>query len=443
MNKNSYALIVILLGSFLLCIFYSFFYRIHPVVDAKAYDRIGWNLAQGFGFREDANVSYEFDHAITRAGPGYEFFLAGLYRMFGHRYEPVWIAQALLHALSVFFLYCIARRTFREQGESIGLVAASLFAFWPDLIEISAMLMTETLYLFFTILVVYFFVRAYEKSENKFLAAVLGITTGLAILTRPPILLFAPVFIFFYCQKRQFKPLILYSSLLILSLAPWTIRNYLIYHEPVFTTMIGDYNLWLGNTLQSDGGQYNLPYNPLNAYVDQYGFFGLKEKARAEFWGFVFGHPLVFFKLCLIRFIRYFSLIRPMGFWFYQSGFPQLAFVASSLVWIAGVFVTGFLGMFTIMKEKVKNAQSYLIALALTAPILLLPTVVQSRYRFQIYPFMVLFAGYAFVVGVRKSGWQRNALFTIVFFFFVSVSDVLMNVGIIADRIGNFLNLLY
>ena len=33
--------------------------------------------------------------------------------------------------------------------------------------------------------------------------------------------------------------------------------------------------------------------------------------------------------------------------------------------------------------------------LTLTEPILLLVTVVQSRYRFQIYPFLALFGGYA------------------------------------------------
>lgn len=462
--RQNQILTAIFLGSFFICIFYFFYHRIHPVVDAQAYDQIGWNLAQGLGFREDATKSYEFDHAITRAGPGYEFFLAGIYVVFGHHYEPVWIMQAILHVLSAYLLYLVSRRIFPEWKKA-ALISTALFAFWPDLIEISAMLMTETLYLFFTILVIYLFVRAYEAPQHRTLAALLGAATGIAILTRPPILLFIPIFFFFYFSATRMKnnppsiaagqvpngllkdrgglmdiyiAMSVFSLFLILTLAPWTIRNYFVYHQPILTTMIGQYNLWLGNTLASDGGQYNLPYNPLNEFVDQEGFFGLKDKARAEFLGFVLAHPFIFLKLCALRFIRYFSLIRPMGFWFYQSGLPQLAFIASSLFWIVGVFIAGFSGMVMALKKEytkftthyslLTTIHSYLAVLALTAPMLLLPTVVQSRYRFQIYPFLALFAGYA----IAK---RKLEIIPILLLAVVTAIDIVLNLGLIADRL--------
>lgn len=62
------------LGSFIFSLGYAFYSRIPPAVDAKAYDAIAWNLAQGYGYKENRDLAYEKDYALGRAGPGYEFF---------------------------------------------------------------------------------------------------------------------------------------------------------------------------------------------------------------------------------------------------------------------------------------------------------------------------------------------------------------------------------
>tara|TARA_Y100000310_G_scaffold339408_1_gene431964 strand:- start:1157 stop:1432 length:276 start_codon:yes stop_codon:yes gene_type:complete len=61
--------------SFLITIGYAFIFQINPVVDAKAYDRIAQNLLTGNGFVEDTTVPIEYDSAIVRVGPFYQFFL--------------------------------------------------------------------------------------------------------------------------------------------------------------------------------------------------------------------------------------------------------------------------------------------------------------------------------------------------------------------------------
>ena len=55
---------------------YSFYFKITPAIDARAYNDIAWNIAQGNGYRESADVPFEKDNSIVRVGPGYEFFLA-------------------------------------------------------------------------------------------------------------------------------------------------------------------------------------------------------------------------------------------------------------------------------------------------------------------------------------------------------------------------------
>ncbi len=398
---RKHLLAIILVLSFLASVFYSFVYQIRPVIDAQAYDKIAVNLLAGNGFKEEATKSYEFDYAIVRAGPAYEFFLAGIYVVFGHYYEMVWILQALLHTISVYLIFLSCREIFKEKGDIIGLIAAALFGLHPDLIEISAMLMTETLYLFLLVLIIWLFIKLYQKPERTCYSVFLSFVIGLTILSRPPIILFVPIIFVFYILNKKYKQCALFSLVFILTLLPWVIRNYLIYHQFILTTLIGEYNLWVGNTLLANGGQISGGYNPLTTYVDIYSFFSLKQKASQEFFLFITNYPLVFIKLCFLRIIRYFSLIRPMGFWFYQTGLSQLLFVASSAVSIIILFVSGFSGMILSLLEKNKPMR-YLIAFAVTSPLVLIPTVVQSRYRFQIYPFLAIFGGYVLVALFTK-----------------------------------------
>jgi len=157
--KQNKILILILLVSFGLSFFYSFHFRIKPQVDAQAYDSIGFNIAQGYGYRQTVGSDFTQDTSITRVGPLYEYFLAGIYKIFGHHYEPVWIVQAVMHALSTWFVYLTALLIFSNFASKrrIGLWAAAILGFYPDLIEISAMVLTETLYIFLFCLILYLF----------------------------------------------------------------------------------------------------------------------------------------------------------------------------------------------------------------------------------------------------------------------------------------------
>ncbi len=419
LNKNK-ILFLILLISLGLSLGYSFFYRIEPVVDAQAYDRIALNIIGGHGFAEDASKDPLFDHVITRAGPAYEYFLAFIYKLFGHYYEIVWLIQALLHTGTAYLIFLICQNIFstrdampaikqgliseeKESGTVIGLIAAAIIGFHPDIIEISAMLMTETLYVFLVALAILCFVKIWKAPQNLLLHSAFGIILGATILSRPPVLLFLPIILVFYLLRKYYVQLILFMIFFVAVLAPWTIRNYTLYHQFIPTTLISEYNLWVGNTLRSTGGQISGGYNPATEYAEQFGYLSFKEAARDHFYAFIVTQPLAFAKLVLLRVIRYFSLIRPMGFWFYQSGLGQMLFVVFSLFSIGILFISGFSGLLQAFKQR-KALWNYLIVFALTAPLALLPAVVESRYRFQIYPFLAIFGAYFLV-----SFWQKRS----------------------------------
>ncbi len=386
---------LILALSLALSLGYSFYHRIEPTVDARAYDQIARNILKGEGFREHTNIPLVYDPSIIRAGPLYEYFLASVYAVFGHHFEVVWIIQALLHASTAALLYFICVRMFvgSEKKKTIGLWAMTLFAFHPDLIEIAAMLMTETVYLFLVVSVLALFVLVFERPEKSFLALSLGLATGLAVLSRPPILFFVPVILFLYLVRKHFWQAVVFTVVFIAVLTPWSLRNYSVYTQFIPTTLIGEYNIWVGNTLLSSGGQIAGGPNPAFDYAQKQGYLGFKDEARKEFRAFIAEHPLVFAKLSMFRFVRYLSLIRPMGFWFYQSGTGQLLFVVCSLVSIAALFLFGFSGLWQAFKKKTLLFR-YLLVFAALAPLPLLAATVESRYRFQLYPLLAIFAGY-------------------------------------------------
>ena len=438
-NYSTKTIISVVIGLiFLVSFSYAMYHQIHPIVDSKAYNKIALNIIEGNGFREEVDQSFQFDRSIQRAGPAYEFFLAGVYSIFGYHFWIVWLLQSILLASSSFLLYCIGRRIFPNTGAIIGIMAAILFGFHPDLVEISAMIMTENFYLFLTVLTAYFFVRVYEKPDSLFFASLLGTFTAIGILSRPPILLFVPIIVVFYFIKKKYAPIAVFLITCFALLVPWTVRNYQIYDQFIPTTLIGEYNIWVGNTLQADGGQLGGGYNPFNEHVESKGFFSIRDAARDAFKIFLIEHPFEFIKLTAIRTIRFFSLIRPMGFWFYQTGLSQMAFVISSALAIAVLFISGFSGMFALLKKK-SSIHKYLIAFALSAPVLLLVTVVQSRYRFQIYPFLALFGAY-FLYNAYKDfkSVKKYLWYSLAGLFLFSVIDILFFWDLIINRLESF-----
>jgi hypothetical protein len=247
--------------------------------------------------------------------------------------------------------------------------------------------------------------------------------------------LFVLIFAVYFIFKKRYAVLVLFCGGVVAALIPWAYRNFIIYHQFILTTMIGQYNLWIGNRLESTGGQIAGGVNQLIEYAAVYGFYSVPQKAKQEFLLFLTGHPLVFIKLCVLRTIRYFSLIRPMGFWFYQHGIKQAVFVFCSGVWIALTFIGGFGGL---VMGAYKRRDGLVVAgiLALSAPLLLLPTVVESRYRFQIYPFLAIFGSYVVLERKKIFKEQRGlALGILVFLFGITVADAATFWPVILDHL--------
>ena len=434
--RGNKALIVILFVSFCLSLAYSFHFRIGPAVDARAYDNIGWNLASGQGYREDLTKDIAYDASLTRVGPLYQFFLAGIYKVFGHHYEPVWIAQALLHALSAWLVYLTARLVFSlsDCRRAVALWAAAIFGWHPDLIEISAMLMTETLYLFLVCLMVYLFFRYFNR-EDYFAAAMLGLFSGLAVLARSPVMFFIPVIIFYFYKKNRIKQGILFLLVLIAVFVPWTIRNSIVYDKFLPLGGSGAFNFWIGNYHGGKGEQE--PKAEHNYFVDNMPMAGLQDESMKQFKIFLRDYPAEFVKISVLRVNKYFSLIRPLGFWFYQAGRGQIVFVFSSALAIGLLFITGFAGFLKSLKLKDWKI-NYLAAFTVITPLIIFATVIESRYRFQIYPLLAIFAGFYIVDFFKTKRLDKYFWLVLLILLANSSIDFIINWSKFKDRITHF-----
>lgn len=433
-------IILIVLAAFLASMVYSFYFRIRPYVDAAAYDIIAWNLVQGNGYRENLSVDIQYDYAIARVGPLYEYFLAGIYKIFGHHYEWVWFFQAILHALSAFFIYslCLVVFDYSEKKRYIGFLAAAIFGFYPDLLEISAMLMTETMYLFLLILMVYLFFRFFDQ-RKWFSGPVLGFVSGIAVLSRPPVLFLLPIIVFYFIQKKQFLIGGLFILGIFVAVIPWSARNYQIYGQPMPLGAAGSYNLWIGNHLGANGEQEQS--SEALEFIATHPIKDLAGKSAAEFKNFIWHHPGEFTKLTLLRINKYFSIIRPMGFWFYQHGIGQLVFVLSSAVASILLFIFGLAGMFRAWRRKTPKI-FYLFLFTLITPLIIFVSVVETRYRFQIYPFLAIFSAYMLTDSLATSHWRENKSLWISAIILLTngLVDLSLNVWKIKDKIGVFFN---
>ena len=88
-----------------------------------------------------------------------------------------------------------------------------------------------------------------------------------------------------------------------------------------------------------------------------------------------------------------------MGFWFYQTGWGQFLFLISSALASACLFIFGLGGAIKAFMAREEKLY-YLLALAVITPLIIFITVVETRYRFQIYPLLAVFAGY-FIISLK------------------------------------------
>jgi 4-amino-4-deoxy-L-arabinose transferase-like glycosyltransferase len=232
--------------------------------DAAEYDSYALNLAQGRGYRgispdvksPDGQL---LDHPTAYRAPGTSTFWAGLYRIFGHRYDALRIAQCVLGTLTILLIYAIGRYCF---DETVALLAAAIYALWPTALLYSTELGSEPLYTFFFCWFIYASLKFAERPA-WLNAVTAGLLLGLAMMTRSnAVLMVISVIPWVFWQFRKMPRLIVQGLAIpfiaTATLIPWTVRNYEVFHAFIpFETGGGDVALGSYNRIVANDPLYH------------------------------------------------------------------------------------------------------------------------------------------------------------------------------------------
>jgi 4-amino-4-deoxy-L-arabinose transferase-like glycosyltransferase len=123
----------------------------------------------------------------------------------------------------------------RLAGDRAGLLAAGIAAIYPTLIAADGALMSETLY---GALVALSLLAAYRllDAPSAGRALVLGAVSALAALTRGESLLLLPLVLIPVAWGRRaagWRPAVVALVAFVVVLAPWTVRNWIVFDRPV------------------------------------------------------------------------------------------------------------------------------------------------------------------------------------------------------------------
>lgn len=387
-------IIYIIIATIFIGVFYAFYVNDRPRVDAAAYDNIAWNLARGFGYVEDvaSRANPEQDDAIIRVGPGYQFFLAGIYSVFGHDWRVVWIIQNILRGLSILIVYLIARFLFPSE-QLLATLATAFLALSPDLIVMSGLLLTETFFIFLLLLgtlgTIFFLQRG-----GLILIFTVGAVWALSILTRPSAILILLILLAFLLIKKMWKEALLLLLMPLILVGSWSYFATLRYGGFILTTTAGGYDLWVGNNEDAKGGFEKTP--EIQEARRDHTSLELDRIGKEKYLKFLRDHPIKFFELQLRKTAQYFSLARPGGFWIGLWAYPErlLVIISSSFIWMAAMLWLGIAGIVTFIKEYRDSASRTVFAIALLQPLSVIPIIVETRYRYPLLPFLALFAAY-------------------------------------------------
>ena len=206
------------------------------VRDQVRYQTLADSLLQGDG------LAY-FGQPTALRAPLYPIMLAAFQLLFGSYYfAATRILQFLVGVVTAWVCFLIARALF---GKEAGLVSFALCMVTPTLILCSLELQTEAVSALLGASFLYFLIC--ELDGRRCASAYLGITSGLSLLTRFNFLLL-PLFGIAVSAwfRKSVKDALIVGFLAGTIVAPWIIRNLIVFHGSVVYSSHGGINLLEG-----------------------------------------------------------------------------------------------------------------------------------------------------------------------------------------------------
>jgi hypothetical protein len=189
------------------------------------------------------------DTALLAHSPAYSIFLSAVYSLKGRSYFTVQLVQNLINSVSPVLMFLIAGNLISWR---VGIASGLLAAVSHHLSYYSNLILSDSLCALPILIAVYLLVKAgFRRHGSLWHHALAGLMIGLSAWIRPnPMLMglaFAVVLVVILGRRRQvILNAIVLASVSFLTIAPITIRNYIVYGEFVPIQIGVGLNLWQG-----------------------------------------------------------------------------------------------------------------------------------------------------------------------------------------------------
>ncbi|MBI4801356.1 MAG: glycosyltransferase family 39 protein [Elusimicrobia bacterium] len=334
--------------------------------------------------------------------PLYPLFLAAVSFLFGESHLPLYIAQAVLSALTCLFIYLIADRTF---GKTAGLLSLVISCFYVDMVWYPAVLLAETLGLLLLCAVVYLLLDRRSPVLAGILFGLTCLTKGVYLITFPGLLLW----LMLRPGKKEAAAAVLkFTAFTFLTIAPWTVRNYYEYKGFVLLAPQDGPSIFLGHNPSATGGadfffvnkDYGKWFTDDSISVVEKG--RIAKKMALEY---ALSHPLREAQLFFLKLSKYWSL--RTHFDINNGPYPlKTPFFFLSIITHIFLFPACFLGAVFSLKDK----NAFISTIIISVNTLAFTTLffASGRMRYQLAPFIIILASYGLRILPEIAGKLRG-----------------------------------
>lgn len=382
----------VLLSAAALRIAWALLVPVMPVSDSVFYDKSAINLAQHgvFGWTAHEPTAYW--------PPGTSFVIAVLYSSVGISYAAVVVLNILCSLALIMLTMSLTRSIF---GPRAGMAAGWLLAFWPVHIQFTTILASELL---FTALFLATMAAWQRAQSSSWWAIATGCIAAFCSYVRPTGLLIIAVLgaidVAVGPRRRWTVVAGLSAAMaMVVLIAPWTLRNYVLFQRVVPISTNGGSNLWMGNNPTTTGLYQPPPVWPeLNeAELDA-------ERGRIA-RAYIMKAPEKFIGRTIVKFVRFHERQTIGVHWNVKGlvqafGEPTTAMIkaGSQIYWMAAlccaiVGVGLWCRQVGVIGATVNPMLCMWMYLAWTHAVI----VVQDRYAIPVTPMVAAFAGYGLV----------------------------------------------
>jgi 4-amino-4-deoxy-L-arabinose transferase-like glycosyltransferase len=368
------------------------------VVDQRFYHGVANALANGTGYVVPGT------HLPTADKPPlYPLLLAAESVIGGESLHAHRLLGPLLGGATIVVLALIGRRL---GGDRVALLTALLAAIDVQLWVIDSQILSETLYGLLLALVLLLAYRVWDRPAARD-AALLGLTVGLAALTRAEAVivgLLIGLVLLHRHRRAAVRPVAIAATVALIAIGPWSIRNWITFDQPVFLSQQSSENIAGANCRPAyygrDTGSWRVdclrPRAPGESEPDWAG------KLKDDGLSFAGDHagrvPLVL----LARVARTWGLYPPrQGFGFTRAGAWRESIVAWVLLGLA------LAGAIVAVRRRVPIA--VLIVPAVTVTITAITQFGLLRYRYSADLAFLVLAAFALDAVVARHLRRRGA----------------------------------